>query len=108
MRDNKVTHVNVTLNHIYQALPTPAPVQARPRFANEQQREVLRLLVSIRPHDRGVFDFMEREFGTRMVIDLNDLQLKRARRYAETVQAKATRSAGWRGQDDEKKQHEVH
>ena len=47
------------------------------------------LLVNMRPDDRKVFDFMEREFTTRMVIDLEDVQLYRTRRYAETVRARA-------------------
>ncbi|GKT20032.1 hypothetical protein AVHY2522_24595 [Acidovorax sp. SUPP2522] len=37
-------------------------------------------------HDnKGVFLFMEKTFGTRMVIDLAPAQLLRVRRYVETI-----------------------
>lgn len=119
-------HVQVVHNHIY-AAPPPAPPpaaaapppqpprQPRPsempahlrRPTSPAHKDLLRLLVDLRPRDRGVFDFMEREFGTRMVIDLDDLQLHRARRYAEAVQSKAPRSVKRGGQTNARR-HECH
>lgn len=102
--DGGVTNLHVT-QHIVYAAPVP-PVPVRPRYANEAQREVLRLLVGMGAQERVVFDFMEREFGTRMVIELDELQLKRARRYAEAVRERAADSGKVGGRRNANNQHE--
>lgn len=53
--------------------------------ANADQRIVLQLMREL-PSQEPVLTFMQREFGTRMVIDLQDKQLFRLRRYVETIQ----------------------
>lgn len=112
---HEVTHVHLT-QHIVYGPPAASPVRrsasvldicgAHPngqsaspqpsklgRYANEAQREVLRMLVSIGTKETAVLDFMEREFGTRKVIDLQDAQLHRTRRYVETIQRRALEPA---------------
>jgi len=87
-----VTVVNLTQHttqHITQHLPhlhagsglsPAAPVR---RQANPAQREVLYLMAQLAEREGAVLDFMQREFGTRRVVDLSDAQLFRVRRYVE-------------------------
>lgn len=70
---------NVTvINHHHHA-----PRRATPR-ASEEQKAVLRLMDEL-PDRFVALDFMEREFNTRMVIELKPAQLYRLRRYVETI-----------------------
>lgn len=55
--------------------------------ATAAQREVLDLITRV-PDRISVLKFMEREFGTGMVIELQPAQLYRLRRYLEVVIAK--------------------
>lgn len=105
---------NVTIVHLTQHLPAapaplpvvPAPVAptlvvpapaapmpvtpAAPPFrpaggvANAEQRQVLQLMRQL-PHPGPVHEFMQREFGTHMVIHLQPPQLYRVRRYVEKI-----------------------
>lgn len=59
------------------------PTRGRPPLS-ASHREVLALLDGL-PQRITVLDFMEREFSTRMVIDLSEPQLYRTRRYVETI-----------------------
>lgn len=59
------------------------------RASAAQQREVLDMMDRV-PDRITVLKFMEREFATRMVIDLHPSQLYRLRRYLEVVIAKTT------------------
>ncbi len=69
---------NVTvINHHH------APRRAAPR-ASEEQKIVLRLMDEV-PDRIAVLAFMEREFNTRMVVELKPAQLYRLRRYVETI-----------------------
>lgn len=57
-------------------------------LATPAQREVLAMIRKL--HNReAVFVFMQRQFGTRMVIDLQPSQLLRVRRYVEVIQSRA-------------------
>jgi len=80
-------HVNTTV-----ARPTDqARVVAdqRPRqAANDDQRQVLRLMRKL-PSDEKVLEFMQREFNTTRVIELEGHQLYRVRRYVETVKSRS-------------------
>lgn len=62
--------------------PTPGERRATPA-----QRDVLDLMNRV-PDRTSVLKFMEREFATRMVIELQPTQLYRLRRYLEVVIAK--------------------
>lgn len=57
--------------------------------ASVEQRQVLSMIRTL-PQRDGVLVFMEREFGTRMVIDLAPSQLLRVRRYVEAIQKRTT------------------
>ena len=94
----KVTHIH---NHHYQApppsppkplRPSEMPAHLRPR-STKGHAELFVLLTSMRPNDQKVLEFMEREFGSHMVIDLDEAQLYRTRRYAEAVKANAGQAA---------------
>ncbi|MDD5479674.1 hypothetical protein [Rhodoferax sp.] len=74
-----VTNVHLT-QHIYRAPASPAAHQ----YAGKDVRLVLALLDQV-PDRIAVLDFMEREFGTRMVIELSAPQVYRVRRYAEVI-----------------------
>lgn len=63
--------------------PPPQPVQ-RPPSATPAQRDVLFLMQKL-PDRIAVLDFMEREFNTRMVIELQPVQVYRLRRYVEVI-----------------------
>lgn len=60
--------------------------------ANTDQRAVLQLMRAL-PDQGAVLAFMEREFGTRMVIELPENQLYRLRRYVETIHKRASAPA---------------
>ena len=96
---------NVTIVHLTQHLsPVPASVPvppiasmppaplaepaARPfrpsGVANAEQREVLSLIRKLH-NNVPVLEFMQREFGTYMVIHLQPPQLFRVRRYVEEI-----------------------
>ncbi len=65
--------------------------QERPtHLATTEQREVLAMLRKLHQRD-AVFVFRQRQFGTRMVIDLEPGQLLRVRRYVETIRSRTTR-----------------
>lgn len=90
-----VTNVHLT-QHIYapnsapQTDPPPIHVsrpdrRSGPRSSpKEEQRQVLALLERV-PDRIAVLDFMDREFGTRMVIELAPAQVFRVRRYVEVI-----------------------
>ena len=90
-----VTNVHLT-QHIYYPPEThradvpPIRVarpdrRVRPRPPHKEvQRQVLALLDQV-PDRIAVLDFMAREFGTRMVIELDGRQLYRLRRYVEVI-----------------------
>lgn len=77
---------NVTIVNVTQHLPLQSPR----RRATEAQREVLQLMRRV-PSQAAVLDFMQREFGTRTVINLQPAQLFRVRRYVETISRRASR-----------------
>lgn len=94
--DGDVTTVHFT-QHIY---PPPVPAQrrgsapirvsrperranARPSLKTDQS-QVLALMDRL-PDRIAVLDFMGREFGTRMVVELDAKQLYRLRRYVEVI-----------------------
>jgi hypothetical protein len=66
------------------AEPAAQPHRAGGGVANEDQRHVLQLIRRL--HDSAsVYEFMRREFGTHMVINLQPPQLFRVRRYVEAI-----------------------
>lgn len=69
---------NVTVVNHHHALRRKAP------RASQEHKAVLRLMDEV-PDRIAVLDFMEREFATRMVIELKPVQLYRLRRYVEVV-----------------------
>lgn len=95
----KVVHIT---QHFYTSLARsgserqadPQPIQVSrpdrrkgPRGSlSEQQHRILSLLDLV-PDRIAVLEFMEREFGTRMVIELDQRQLYRLRRYVEVILA---------------------
>jgi hypothetical protein len=86
-----VTVVNITnhtmhMPHIHANAGhrlSPVPVSTPKRQATTAQREVLDMMKLLDEREGLVLDFMQREFGTRRVIDLTDAQLYRVRRYVE-------------------------
>lgn len=62
-----------------------APAQSG--LTTPAQRELL-ALIRRSPSAEAVFNFMHREFGSRMVMDLSPSQVLRVRRYVEVVQKK--------------------
>ena len=89
--DGGFTQVHLT-QHIYPPKANVSPVRvsrpelrAGPRLsAKEDQHQVLKLLDQV-PDRMAVLDFMMREFGTRLVIDLEAQQLFRLRRYVQAI-----------------------
>lgn len=73
-------NITVVTNHHH------AVVTATPK-ASAQHKEVLRLMERV-PDRIAILDFMEREFRTRMVIELSPKQTFRLRRYVEVVVSK--------------------
>lgn len=97
--EGAVTNVHLT-QHIYgprkndmhqRAQSQPLRQQlTRSTHANVTPREVLARMDKL-PDRIAVLDFMEREFQTRMVIDLEPAQLYRLKRYVEVVLSAAKR-----------------
>lgn len=81
---------NVTvINHHHARSPARGNrASAAGRRATPAQREVLELLNRV-PDRIAVLNFMEREFGTRLVIDLEADQLFRVKRYVQAVLSKS-------------------
>jgi hypothetical protein len=78
-------NVTVIHNHVTQHVTHGRMSSPRKgRKATKEQRHVLRLLREVQRED-GVLDFMQREFGTRRVIDLAPPELYRVQRYIEVV-----------------------
>lgn len=71
-----ITVVHLTTQHVTSSAPR------RPLTAS--QRQVLALMRTVQ-NEEVILDFMQRELGTRRVIDLTEKQLYRVRRYVETV-----------------------
>lgn len=66
--------------------PAPPPPPATRPVATAAHKEVLALMKPLsEPVRIKVLDFMRREFGTAMVIDLQPQEVYRVRRYVETV-----------------------
>lgn len=69
--------------------PQASACTVRPGAPTAAHKEVLALM---RPLDRAarikVLDFMRREFGTAMVMELQPAQVYRVRRYVETVNSR--------------------
>ena len=80
-------HVNVVhlTQHIY--APAPAAPQLRPRTTSSTDQSQVLALIDRVPDRIAVLDFMEREFDTRLVIELDARQLFRLRRYVEVILA---------------------
>lgn len=77
------SHITIIQTHSSESKETKA-TEERPSPTSAEQSSVLRRLNQLR--DRvAVLDFMEREFGTRMVIHLNSEQLYRLNRYLDVV-----------------------
>lgn len=73
---SNVTIVNISHSQISNTQPAT--------IATAEQREVLSLIRGLR-NKESVFLFMEKHFGTRMVIDLQPRQLIRVKRYVEAI-----------------------
>lgn len=71
----------VVNNHHHGPTSVPAP------RATAEHREVLRLMHRV-PDRIAILEFMDREFRTRMVIELTPTQTYRLRRYVEVVISK--------------------
>lgn len=85
---HNVFHVNTTLPPRTPQSRQSADPKPRPS-ANEDQRQVLRLMRKL-PNDEKVLEFMQREFKTTRVIELEGHQLYRVRRYVETVKSRSS------------------
>lgn len=75
---------NVTVNN-YHHVPASGATRSK---ATPDQRKLLDLLKQA-PDRVVILNFMEREFGTSLVINLEPAQVFRVRRYVETVIATA-------------------
>lgn len=75
------------------AAPTPTPAVVRPPSgATPEQKQVLTLMKPLpEPVRIRVLDFMRREFGTALVIELQPDQVYRVRRYVEVIHQQASR-----------------
>ncbi len=82
-----VTIVNLHAEPTVSKHEETAPIS----LTTPEQREVLRMIRQL-PVADSVFSFMKREFGTRMVIDLQPSQLLRVRRYIEAINRRQQRS----------------
>lgn len=78
---------NVTNIH-YHKEAEPAPVE----MMSAQQKEVFAMICRL-PNSDSTYAFMERSFGTRMVMDLQPSQVLRVRRYVEAIK-KTTQRGG--------------
>lgn len=97
-----VTNVSHTVNHVntshvtivvsaVEPVAAAAPAIAPAPRATAEQREVLRMMRGL-ANEEAVFIFMQREFRTRMVIDLQPSELLRVRRYVETILRRTQKS----------------
>ena len=96
--DGDVTTVHLT-QHIYaphmpshRAAQPPVRVsrperRAEPRPSPKTDQSQVLALMEHLPDRIAVLDFMDREFGTRMVVALEPKQLYRLRRYVEVILA---------------------
>lgn len=97
-RQGDVTHQHVQLHQHFYAAPlatsapapaagVPAPVPQRAaQPVSDGHREVLALMEPLPKRARiRVLEFMGREFGTSMVIQLTDIEVFRTRRYVEAI-----------------------
>lgn len=86
-------HVSNTIhNHgpVYVICTPPAHVdrqerRVRPRPSHKTNQSQVLALMDCLPDRIAVLDFMDREFGTRMVVDLDSRELFRLRRYVEVI-----------------------
>lgn len=78
-----ITHMPHTHANAGHRLSPVSPSTSPKRQASPAQREVLHLMKQLDAREGLILDFMHREFGTRRVIELNDAQLYRVRRYVE-------------------------
>lgn len=79
---------NLTIFHVTQAPSSTR--QESPTLANQEQRAVLGMIRRLR-NSEAVFEWMQKSFGTRMVIDLDARQLLRVRRYVESIHRRMSR-----------------
>ncbi|MDR2187009.1 MAG: hypothetical protein LBE62_03030 [Azonexus sp.] len=75
-------------------------LSSQKRKATPEQAEILALIKDM-PERNQVLEFMKREFGTGLVIDIEGRELYRVRRYAETVRERGSNPTG--NQDPEVK-----
>lgn len=80
----EATHVQV-VQHFHAA--REGDQGSLPKLGTVQQRQLLIDLVAIRPNDAEVFDYMDREFGTRKVNDLTPAQVRETSRHVQAVRA---------------------
>lgn len=83
----QVGKVEGDMQVVHQHFYAPPAMRANERTA--AQKEVLAMLKQLdKPSRIKVLEFMRREFGTAMVIELAPEQVFRARRYVETVNSR--------------------
>lgn len=75
---------NVTNIFVYGEQGGPPPSTAKPSLTTPEQREVLALIRRLRKSD-SVFAFMTKNFGTKMVMDLQPSQVLRVKLYIESI-----------------------
>ncbi|CAN7556529.1 hypothetical protein LJR074_004008 [Acidovorax sp. LjRoot74] len=73
---------NVTIVHVTHA--PDSQVSKAPSLTTPEQREVLGMIRKLKNRE-AVFSWMQKSFGTRMVMDLKPSEVLRARRYIETI-----------------------
>lgn len=73
---------NVTIVHVTHAQDFQASKTAS--LTTPEQREVLGMIRKLK-NKEAVFNWMQKSFGTRMVMDLKPSEVLRARRYIETI-----------------------
>lgn len=79
---------NVTIVHVTHAPDSQASKPAS--LTTPEQREVLGLIRRV-PNKEAVFSWMQKSFGTRMVMDLKPSEVLRTRRYVETIHRRMNR-----------------
>ena len=79
---------NVTNIH-YHKEPEFTPAE----MMSPQQKEVFAMICRLR-NSESTYAFMEKTFGTRMVMDLQPSQLLRVRRYVEAIKKASTHRGG--------------
>lgn len=73
-------HGNLTIVQVSHQAAKPVNIPSK-----IEQGQVLELLKSVPDHRISVLNFMQREFGTKMVIQLQSEQLYRVKRYIEVI-----------------------